>query len=471
MFRGRIQEIQTLRAANWRDTGELIVVYGRRRVGKTALIEHTFKDLPLWKFEGIEGEGLKIQLVTAIQSLNHYTKKEYNLRECPSWQEFFNILKAELELRKDHPPVLFFDEFQWTAEMGNTFVAVFKSFWDNTLSRYKNLKVILCGSISSFMVKKVLRSKALYGRITQEIHLLPLSLAEIKSFFGTKRKAKEILEIAMCFGGIPKYLEELNPQLSLTQNLHELAFTRNGYFFREYERIFLSHFGGNRHYETIVKALSVKSLSAEELAKKCKLQTGGTFSERLEELQLAGFIERFTPIYQDSVKSKAIRYRLIDEYLLLYFSLIAPFKKEIEGGTIEASQILTNRSFQQWRGYAFERLCMRNSNLLADTLRFSGIRYKVGSWFSTRKESLSGIQIDLLFERADDMLTICEMKYSPILNAAKISDNFQTKLQALANHYPRHGIQKVLVLGLKISVPSRVLQDFDRVLFAEEVFL
>ncbi|MBI4603675.1 MAG: ATP-binding protein [Planctomycetes bacterium] len=383
---------------------------------------------------------------------------------------------------------MLFDELQWMAGMRTPLVSLFKSCWDSSLSKLRNLRVILCGSVSSFMVKRVLRSRALYGRVSREIDLKPLSLSEAFDFFRGTRDRREVLEIAMCLGCIPQYLKELNPKLSLVQNLNEYAFNPHGFFFGEQKRIFISHFGRNPAYERVLELLASGSKAAEALAKHCGVRTGGTFTIVLQDLELAGLIERFSPIDRART-SRDVRYRILDEYLHFHASFIGKHQQEILSGRFTARDAFRGNDYERWQGYAFERLCRRHAALIADALRFSGIQYKAGSWFVARsrqrdtarsrrrgaavRTSLAedrGAQIDLLFERGDRMLTVCEAKHAERLDADRLLTGLEASCRVLAERYPGYGIQTVLILGKDAPVPAKVQKRFDAVLRASEVF-
>lgn len=465
-FLGRQEELQLLKTPNWRGHAELIVIYGRRRVGKTALVEHAFQDQPLWKFEGLEGDPAKDQIRCFLTDLVRYTGNFNIKNETNTWKEALGIFAKEISKKKI---TVFLDEFQWLASMKKSFVSLFKYYWDNYFRKNKNLRMILCGSISSFMVKKVLRSKALYGRVDTEIHLKPFSLPDIHRFFQGKRPPQEILQIAMILGGIPKYLEEIQPKWSFFQNLNELAFRQHGYLFQEYRRLFISHFSHGPLYEKILKALAQKPLTTEALAKLCQTKTGGSLTEKLYDLELAEFIDRYVPLNKGQ-NSKFIRYRLLDEYLHFYFRFILPYTQEIISGQFKLQSLFSTRNYQQWLGYAFERLCRKNAMKIADRLQFSGIRFKAGSWFQTKKKTAPGTQIDLLFERADKTLTVCEMKFTKTLQGQKIIRDFEKKIEALQGDYPAFAKQKVLILPEKKAVPENIRNYFDEILFASEIF-
>lgn len=466
-FVGRIAEIQALQRKNWRGRAQLIVVYGRRRVGKTALVEKAFEKRPIWKFEGLESGTTRQQIRHFISALSQYCGEslQKEARQITDWQAALMLLEKKLPSGN---PVIFFDEFQWMANMRQSLVSAFKWAWDNGLCKRKHCTFVLCGSVSSFIVRKVLRSSALYGRVDLEIDLDPFSLLETKDFFQSRRGSQEVMEAFMALGGIPQYLLELNPQQSIVQNLSNLAFEPSGYFFREYHRLFVSHFGKNANYEQILRSLSHKgNQSLPELAKSVRMKQGGTFSQLLDDLELAGFLDRYTPIDKPE-KSRLIKMRIQDEFLHFYFRFVEKNRRSIEAQTAHAYQILTGPAFDQWRGYAFERLCIKHAKRIARALGFSGIRYEAGAWFRRGKDA--NAQIDLLFKRADGVSTLCEAKYVNRLNGPKLLNSINAKVEALVEHHGQT-IQKVLILGKRVRVPLEVQKGFDAVLHAEDIFL
>lgn len=468
-FAGRKSEITHLTEENWRGHTQLIVIYGRRRVGKTRLVDEAFKKDVVWKFEGLEGVSLKSQIQNFMSILAQYSQDDsLKTKKVENWNDVFTHLAESLKGKKI---VVFLDEFQWLAGMKSYFVSLFKYYWDNYFSKEKKCRFILCGSVSSFIVKKVLYSKALYGRVDTEIHLQPLSLQEIKSFF-PERSPREIIDIYMTFGGIPKYLLEINPELSYQQNLNEYAFSQTGYFFQEFQRLFISHFSSTPYYEKILLSLSNQTKTTDELAKDLNIIKGGSFSQVLNDLVLAGFIEKNQPL-DKNINSRLIRYRLLDEYLNFYFSFIQKNIIPIQKGH-HYFQNLNVSLLHQWQGYAFERLCRRHSSFIAEYLKFSGIQYAAGSWFrmdkKNRSGSPSGAQVDLMFVRGDHMLTLCEAKYVDHLPSSVIAE-FEKRVGCLKYYYPHHGVQKVLLLGKSSSIPQKVRHYFDKIILAENLFV
>jgi len=459
MFLGRDREIELLRQRSTATSAQLMVIYGRRRIGKTTLITEAFKDRLLWKFEGLEGLETRKQIAHFLATLADYCGDETIVAKFKgaSWTAVLKLLYEQIKSREI---VVFFDEFQWSASMRKELVVAFKWALDNYFHSLTQCKFVLCGSVSSFMVNKVLRSKALYGRVDLELNLQPLSLRDSRELLGGKRSDVEVIESYMVFGGIPQYLKQLSPDRSLVQNLFKLAYSPHGYFVEELQRLFVSHFGKNGKYrETIEILADNRKHTIRDLSKSIGAARGGTFSALLADLASAGFIQILkNPGLKPSVSSSVVR--LADEFLHFYFSLIAPFRNEIRDGSIDASSVLMGRTYEQWCGYAFERLCLKHHRRIAKILEFSGIRYLCSPWFGGDNEGKA--QIDLVFNRADKVATLCEAKFVNSISTKVVKD-FERKVE-IFSRYNRLGIHRVLILGKNTEVSVMVERSFDVVI-------
>lgn len=451
--------------------GTLSVLHGRRRVGKTRLIKEVFRKHDLLFFEGLEGQSTRVQQQHFLEQLSLLTRRKKYLKDRPNnWSQPLGFLADYIEERakKGKATVVFLDEFQWMAANRVDLVTRLKFIWDSRLADLP-VHLILCGSISSFMVRKVVRSKALYGRVHLEIHLRPLTLPEIAPLFA-KRNLREVVELYMAIGGVPQYLEMLEPTKSFILNMQKLCFSRHGYLVEEFERLFASHFGRNPHYRRILEDLGkYPSLSREAIAKNCKLDTGGTLTQYLEELELAGFIERYVPVGRP-LHSKILRYRMSDPYLLFYFRFIQPALKQILSGKEQpVSRYLPDRRLNPWRGIAFERLCFAHADLIAQKLGFSAVSYDCGSWFR-RSDSDPGAQIDLLYSRADNVINVCEIKY----RTAKSGKGLIKEVQAKVDHFPaspKASIEPILITASDITDALRNEGFFTNILKLEDLVL
>ena len=450
-FLGRKSELAILQKGGvhnnyLRDGAIISVLYGRRRVGKTRLVEEAFKGTTTLTFEGVEGytseEQRKIFLTRLAQISG---SAEYTLIDSSQWT---NVLTALVEyVAKTYgkkPITILFDEFQWMAAGQKKLVSALKYVWDLQFKKRTNVHLVLCGSVGSFLVRKVLRSRALYGRITNEINLQPLRVNEILDVFRPRRSIQEIVELYMAIGGIPQYLEYIDPKVSTRLNLERLCFSTNGPLVGEFERIFISHFGKIPHYQTIVKHLGERGhADRHELVSICSLDSGGTLSTYLEDLELAGFIERYASIDRPE-KVRNNRYRLRDHYLAFFFRFIQPSIQKIRSTSTKArfSTFVPENRYAVWSGLAFENLCRFHHELIAKALGFQTVDYQCGSWYSSKGKSKT--QIDLLFDRADKVLTLCELKFRSNKIGRSVIDEVEQKISHLGQ-LKKYTIERVLI--------------------------
>ncbi len=468
-FIGRQPEIEQLREVWQEKESHLSVVYGRRRVGKTRLVEEAFKNRSIVRFEGLEGRPTARQKQHFAESLADQTgRPEYRLLSSGSWKELLTVLSRILGAK---PVVLFFDEFQWLAAGRAELVSDLKYVWDNHFRKNNNLHLILCGSISSFLVKKVLRSRALYGRVSFELHVLPLLAPSFVSLYHPRRSVRELVEFLLVVGGIPEYLRFFDVKRSTRLNIQRLCFSPTGYLTGEFDRIFTSHFGGHPHYERILRFLAAKRFATrDQIHRGCGLNPGGRTSDYLEELEMADFIEKFSPITKPS-SSKILRFRISDPYMSFYFRFIQPSLAKIQRARrpLSLNAVLSEQRYSIWRGLAFEHLCHLHADRIAEEAGFGGIRYDSGAWFR-RKDQLTGAQIDLLFRRADRVITVCEMKFTDQKIGKEVIRQVEKKIELLQT-FSAESIEKILVTA---SEPTQGLLNegyFTRFLRLEDVFL
>lgn len=473
-FIGRTHELKLLRELTFKggSSSRLTVLYGRRRVGKTRLVEESFKDLPLLKFEGLEGQSTAAQQREFLRCLAEISgKQEYRLIRTTQWTDLLILLADFISDRyKGRPVVVFLDEFQWLAAGRTKLVSSLKYVWDNHLKKMKNLHLILCGSICSFLVNKIIHSRALYGRIDLELHLEPLTLPEITALFHPRRSLREVVELYMAVGGVPQYLERIDPAQSVRLNLERLCFSRGGYLVDEFDRIFVSHFGTNQHFRKILSVLAKKAFaSREQLQKACHLASGGRITEYLDDLELAGFIESYRPVDKPEA-TKIRRFRIADPYLLFYFQFIHPSIRKINrtGSKAFFKNYVPDNRYDVWRGYAFESICIKHSQLISEILGFGAVQFESGSWFS-RSSNAEVSQIDLVFLRADKVVTICEIKFRERKIGKGVISEVERKCKAFPN--PKGWtIETVLITA---SPPTKDLANeryFNRILLLEDLF-
>lgn len=466
-FIGRENELELLRDWN-KNSSKLTVIYGRRRVGKTRLVEEYTKNETIYKFEGIEGQSKKNQQKAFLSQLSlQCTAPGIGELSPQNWNGLLLLLS---NLIGPKPCVVFFDEFQWMAADRKELVSYLKYSWDNIFTPNNKVHLILCGSLSSFMVKNVLKSKALYGRVETEINLKPLFLPVIISAFAKKRSLREFVELYMAIGGIPQYLKMIDFSKSVFLNLQRLCFSANGYLVKELDRILISHFGKNKIYRNILICLARNRWrSREQIQKAGRVGSGGRISEYLENLELAGFLEKYVSVDKPNGIRNA-RYRIADPYLLFYFNFIYPNYKKINqpGEPFPIAHFLPEKQYLPWQGFAFERICLQHYRLIAEKLGFGAVRYEAGSWFKKGLQNTKA-QIDLIYARADGVLTLCEIKFTRNKIGKEVIKDIEKKIETLPN--PKQlAVEKVLITAAEPTKPLLNEGYFNGILTIEDIF-
>jgi uncharacterized protein len=447
-FIGRKTEWAELKQFLASDKPQIAVLYGRRRVGKRMLILNALEGRSPLMFDGLDGLSMQEQIRHFRQQLQESTGAACS-RVCGWEQALQHLCNA---VRKDPQPVVL-GEFQWMASGQSDLVSLLKSAWDHNLSQLPAQKLILCGSTASFMIDKVIHSSALSGRITTQMHLRPFTLAETREML-PGRSVDEILLAQMLTGGVPQYLEFLSMAPSIPLGLQALAFKPSGHFTHEYGRIFTSHFGRNPAFEAIIRALAAKprGLMRDELTGDAGLSSGGQLTEYLRDLESAGFVSAEAPFHRGE-DTREIRYRLSDAYLSFYFDFIRPNLRKIKTGqgdgilsTLSVSGALTN-----WLGHAFERMCVQHEQEISKLLGFSAVDYQTGPYFVPHARGAPGLEVDLVFDRDDDVLTVCELKYATDPVGVEVISTVQRKMDLLRPVAKDKTIQPVLIVHPRAS--------------------
>ncbi len=454
MFVGRKNELKLLNDAYRSKKDELIVLYGRRRIGKSSLVKcFAEKKKFYYEFEALEGE-------TTHGQINHFLQQLKKQIDDPildsvrfaNWEQVFTYLTEKIIKRKTKvKKILFLDELPWMAAGRIRLVSLLKYYWDNHW-KGKHVMLILCGSVASFMVKKVLHSNALYGRTTIEILLKGFSPEEVAYFLGKKRSREETLNYQLVFGGVPKYLEQINPNQSFNQNMNTLCFSPHGIMLKEVERIFYSQFREPRTYLKIINLLKNGIFSLGEISSKTKISSGGGLKQYLKNLERAEMIRSFVP-FDRSRNSKFKKYTLADEFLVFFFKYIEPNLRVIkESSSRRLFETLTQNSFDTWLGFAFERFCLKHAGMLAVVMDFADDLLLASPYFKRNDERF---QIDLLYKRADRVITVCEIKHQNIKIGTHIIPAMQRKCALLK--VPRgYALEKALI---SLYGPDNSLRD------------
>lgn len=410
MLIGRKKEIEILNKVLDSHKAEMIAVLGRRRVGKTYLIEQVYGDRIVFEQIGVRNATSEEQLITFIDSLKRLAKEP--IEEPRTWQEAFFRLRDVLEplMSKDKKQVLFFDELSWLVGNDSKFLDFLGHFWNSWASR-QNLVVVLCGSASSWIIQQVINDKGgLHNRVTKYFYLKPFTLNETEAYFKAKHinfTRYQIAQLYMAFGGIPLYLEQVEGSKSDIQNINDICFETQGFLRNEFNRLYPALFDNAEHHIAVVRALakSHKGLSRNEIIQNAKVPNGSSTSKVLEELEQTDFILAYHPFGK---KKKGKIYRLADEYSNFYLQFIENTVYEGEGTFMQLSQLQT---FKIWRGYAFEGICMKHVPQIKKALGISGVYTTTFSYLKKATEDEKGLQIDMLIERADRVINLFEIKF------------------------------------------------------------
>ncbi|MFN0078387.1 MAG: AAA family ATPase [Prosthecobacter sp.] len=466
MFIGRSEETARLRGAIEARAPKIALVYGRRRIGKTALIRQAIGREPALFIEGLENQTTQAQIASFLDQASRQLRRK--LPQVTTWQTALMELDKALASRR---MVIVLDEFQWLANYRQELVSTLKMVWETRLGRKPGRTLILCGSIASFMTTKVLNSSAFYGRIDVTVHLQGFHLAETARML-PKRGTQEILD-AQCFtGGVPKYLELLSSGSSIAQGMNDEAFRAHGYFVEEYQRIFTSHFGWNDEFQRLIRALAAApyGLTRRALAAAAGVDEGGMLTQRLYDLEAAGFISSQRP-FDKGHETRLLRYHLSDPWISFYHAFMRTRLKQIREGTRRDlfNAIRQTGAFRSWMGRAFELVCMRHGDHLAQILGFGSIHYDSGPWFRAPRKGIAGVQIDLAYDRDDKVITLCEMKRQTAPIGCAIIQEVERKAEVLRAEFPGRTIQPVLVVDGPVSREVEASGYFFRILQASEL--
>lgn len=394
---------------------EFVVVYGRRRVGKTYLVREFFKDEFAFYHTGLspieyEGDDLnKFQLLSFYQSLLRYGATLDKVPE--NWFEAFNALIAMLETKKENGKrlVVFIDEMPWLDVPRKGFITAFESFWNGWGAGQHELMLVACGSATTWITDKLINNHGgLYGRVTREVKLLPFNLGECEEYFkhnGISMGYYDQVQSYMIFGGIPFYLSHFSPHNTIAQNVDKLLFSKSGILRGEFDRLFSSVFHLPENHKKVVRFLSTKreGFTRKEIAENLNISFGGGLSEILKALEASDFVTSYLN-YKGS--KRQVKYKLIDFFVLFYMRFVDGDKAQNESYWQENQ---FSAAVNSWRGFSFEQVCNQHLWQIKNALGFNGINCVAAPWKSQTSEK--GAQIDLVIERADRVVNLCEMKF------------------------------------------------------------
>ena len=438
---------------------EFVAVYGRRRVGKTYLIREFFKTgAQFIEICGVKDGVTEAQLAVVTQQTQKTFLPGVALQTAPDWPAALGLLTEQIKkLPKTKKVILFMDELPWLVTAKSDLLQQLDRFWNTQWSRMPNLKVILCGSAASWMLEHLIHAKGgLHNRLTRVIALQPFTLKETKDYLKYLRvdlNNAQIIELYLAMGGVPLYLKQAKRGLSASQLINRVCFQKTGLLYDEYPKLFASLFQQYEIKDKIVRAISSKRYgnSREDILKLTGLKDGGWFSKHLKELEEAGFVASFTPLQH---QAKYAWYRLIDEYVHFYLTWIQKAPKGIFAQSKHDYWNLKRQTsgYKAWSGYAFEALCFKHLDLIRAALGIESVPCETGVWSYRPKSKLEkGVQIDLIFDRADGVITLCEMKYSAeaFVITKAYAEELAYKKAMLQKHYAKrkHVLIAMVTLG------------------------
>lgn len=411
MLTGREQEQNLMRQAYEMERSRFIAVYGRRRVGKTFLIRETFDYTFSFQHSGLAKGKYRDQLNAFAEALTDAGARD--VTEPQNWMDAFRQLKLLIKESKETKKVIFIDEISWMDTPRSDLMMALENFWNGFASARKDVLLIICTSATSWILKTVIHDKGgLHNRVTDKIHLQPFSLYECERYLenkGISMDRYDILEGYMAMGGVPYYWDFVDAGKSMVQNIDAIFFGKDALLKDEFDYLYASIFRKPEDYIQIIKALGKKKagMTRGEISQETGLSCNGAFSKKLEELESCGFVRRY---HEFGKKNMGAAIQLIDNYTLFYFKFLEnpPTDPKYWEKSIDSP------GRRAWTGLAFERVCLQHSEQIRKKLGISGVLTDESSWHCAADpdQGIYGSQIDLVIDRKDRVVNLCEMKYS-----------------------------------------------------------
>jgi len=465
---GRKRELEIIDRLYRSDKSEFLAIYGRRRVGKSYLVDEAFRDELAFSVVGTfkkcdDGEEpmyKKTQLRHFYRSLLDYGLDD-SYKEPDNWLDAFDLLKKLLSQSGDSRKVVFIDELPWLAgPKSSELVEELGYFWNSWAARQRNIFLIVCGSATSWMLDNIIRDYGgLHGRLTEKMYLSPFNLSESRQYYSSRGFHMSDYEIALSYmsiGGIPYYMDRFRPDRTLSQNINEFYF-RNASIDHEFRDVYTGLFQSADRYIDIVRSLGGRfyGMTRTELLEDTKLKGGGTFTRMLDNLQECGIVRSFS---RYGKKRKETVYQLCDFFTLFYLNFVGQ-----NGQRKDWVYFQRSHEYENWSGRTFELLCSRHLEQIREALRIMS----VGRDYSWTGQCPAGrnVQVDMVIPSPDERTDyLCEMKFSE--NRYYITEDYEKKLldkldafRASKNHKPSHSVLMVMVtsMGLGESGYSRIV--------------
>ncbi|MGK0365008.1 MAG: AAA+ ATPase superfamily predicted ATPase [Saprospiraceae bacterium] len=422
---GRTKEIKILDRVVQSSKSEFVAFYGRRRVGKTFLVREYFDYTFDFSLTGLANASTNQQLTNFSVQLQKVDVAASDAIPTNWFFAFQSLIDYLERIKGTRKKVIFLDELPWLDTPKSDFLMALEHFWNSWASARKDIILVTCGSAASWMINKLINNHGgLHNRVTERVRIEPFNLQETEEMLLVKNgifDRYQIVELYMVTGGIPYYLDAIIPNKSAAQNIEELCFRKGGLLAREFPHLFRSLFKNAEKYEQIIIALASKNkgLTRKEISTQTGIASGGRMTNLLDELEESGFIGRYTPF---SGRKRDVLYRLADFYSRFYL-------KFIKGNTNYQKGVWTNTldspSKRAWSGYAFEQVCIEHLPQIKKAIGIAGVVTQFSTWKSQNSDP--GAQIDIVIDRRDRTINLCEVKFS--VNSFSITKSYAENLR------------------------------------------
>ena len=471
MLIGRKKEQKTLKGLLKSDKSEFVAIYGRRRVGKTYLVRETFNYRFAFQHTGTQNGSKTVQINEFAKSL-----RIAGMEDVPTmkdWYDAFFVLGNFLASLPDGKKVIFIDELPWMDTPKSDFVPALEHFWNGWATMRTDIILIVCGSATSWIVSKIVKNYGgLHNRLTRKIFLAPFSLYECELFVKSRELVmtrRQILETYMVLGGIPYYWTFLSSDRSWSQNIDAMFFDKEAQLQDEFNALYSSLFRNPEPYIDTVTILGTKKIgmTRSEIVKELGTDTGSTLTKVLDDLELCGFITAYNSIGKTK---KDTVFQLTDNFTLFYFKFIRENRKH---DSQFWSHSLKKTVYAVWSGLAFERVCFQHIPQINKALGISGVVSSTYSWiYRAQNEQESGVQIDMLLDRDDDVINLCEMKFSS--DEYEITKSYDAELRRKARVFSTKTNTKKAVTTVMITtyglVQNAYAADIQNQVTMEDLF-
>jgi len=461
LFIGREYEITQLEKYRDSKESEFVIVYGRRRVGKTFLIKEFFDDTYDFKVTGLYKKPKKTQLKSFYLALLEYGS---DIKRIPSdWLEAFDALKKLLKgIKEDRRKIVFIDELPWLDTRQSEFIAAFEAFWNGWGAQQNDLMLIACGSATTWITNKILSDKGgLFNRAARRLYLMPFTLRETEQYLhsrGIHWNRYDVVECYMAMGGIPYYLKLLDNELSYPANMDTIFFKQKGPLWDEFDHLYKTLFGSSKLYMKVIETLSTKKsgLTRKEIVQEARMEDNGLLTEVLKNLKDSNFIRAYNTF---GYEEKNVVYQLADYFTLFHFRFLKGKQNPDEHFW---THYLDHPAKSSWAGQTFELVCKDHIAQIKKAAGMSALLTDISSW---RGESESGkAQIDLVIDRRDRTINLCEIKYST--GEYVISGEYETTLRRKIQVFreatkTRKALQLMMITtyGVRPNAHSGILQS------------